>query len=252
MDCARPGSRRSRPSTRRAPAASADCTALAHDSGKDSGGRRQALARHGKTLAANAARRGLEYVPRPIMRRLAEQRHQRWLDMQISTAPLDAGAAALMPAALKERYGDALPRLIQGAPRVGVWSGPAGGALGGMAAALASSPAAYEPSLRKLKRPDDLVLSVLRAFGDRSTDGAAIVGAIAALGQGPMDFAGPLVIASHEDGKIGRVPVLNPHRARKHKHIDLQSQKRCVQFRQFSLIGFRVFFLGHVGQFFQF
>ena len=67
-----------------------------------------------------------------------------------------------------------------------------GGALGGMAAALASSPAAYEPSLRKLKRPDDLVLSVLRAFGDRSTDGAAIVGAIAALGQGPMDFAGPL------------------------------------------------------------
>lgn len=116
-----------------APAASADRTALAHDSGKDSGGRRRALARHGKTLAANAARRGLEYVPRPIMRRLAEQRHQRWLDMQISTAPLDAGAAALMPAALKERYGDALPRLIQGAPRVGVWSGPAGGALGGVA-----------------------------------------------------------------------------------------------------------------------
>ncbi len=116
-----------------APAASADRLALAHDSGPETGRRRRALARHGRILATNAARRGLEYVPRPVMRRLAEQRHRRWLDMQISTAPLDAGAAALMPAALKERYGDALPRLIQGAPRVGVWSGPAGGALGGMA-----------------------------------------------------------------------------------------------------------------------
>jgi len=67
-----------------------------------------------------------------------------------------------------------------------------GGALGGMAAALAASNAAYEPSSRKLKRPDDLALSVLRAFADRSTDGASVVGAIAALGQEPMDFEGPL------------------------------------------------------------
>ena len=109
-----------------------DRDALAHETPPASGSGR-ALGRLGKRLAARAAKRGLKVVPRPLMQRLAEQRRQRWLDMQISTAPLDAGAAALMPAALKARYGDSLPRLVQGAPRVGVWSGPAGGPAGGMA-----------------------------------------------------------------------------------------------------------------------
>lgn len=110
-----------------------DRDALAHETATPAPARGRALGRLGKRLAARAAKRGLDYVPRPLMQRLAEQRRQRWLDMQISTAPLDAGAAALMPAALKERYGDSLPRLVQGAPRVGVWSGPAGGPAGGMA-----------------------------------------------------------------------------------------------------------------------
>ena len=97
-----------------------DRDALANETATPAPARGRALGRLGKRLAARAAKRGLDYVPRPLMQRLAEQRRQRWLDMQIS-------------AALKARYGDSLPRLVQGAPRVGVWSGPAGGPAGGMA-----------------------------------------------------------------------------------------------------------------------
>lgn len=113
----------------RMPEQTADRSALSHDDGPGAGG----LVHRGRSLAARAARGAIERVPRRVMQRLAEQRRRSWLDMQISTSPLDGGAAALMPAALRERYGDTLPRVAPGAPRVGVWHGPAGGPLGGVA-----------------------------------------------------------------------------------------------------------------------
>ncbi|RJS92888.1 hypothetical protein [Salinisphaera sp. Q1T1-3] len=114
-----------------APATPGDRAALGHEAADS--GLRAGLTRYGRELAAGATRRVVEYVPAGLLQRLSEQRRRGWLDMQISTAPLDAGAAALMPAALRARYGDELPQSVVGAPRVGVWAGPAGGPLGGMA-----------------------------------------------------------------------------------------------------------------------
>lgn len=113
----------------RMPARAADRGALAHDASD----RGLSLARYGREAAISLARRTVERLPRAVRMRLAEQRRQSWIDMQISTAPLDAGAAALMPERLREIYGDRLPQVASGGPRVGVWSGPAGGARGGLA-----------------------------------------------------------------------------------------------------------------------
>ncbi|HET7313329.1 hypothetical protein [Salinisphaera sp.] len=113
----------------RMPAAAADRGALSRDDAT----RANPLARHGRKAAASLARRAVERLPRAARVRLAEQRRQSWIDMQISTAPLDAGAAALMPEPLRAVYGDRLPQASPGGPRIGVWSGPAGGARGGMA-----------------------------------------------------------------------------------------------------------------------
>lgn len=113
----------------RMPANSGDRDALAHDAGHDA----HPLMRYGRQAAASLTRQAIEHLPRAARMRIAEQRRQNWIDMQISTAPLDAGAAALMPERLRAAYGDALPQIAPGGPRVGVWSGPAGGARGGMA-----------------------------------------------------------------------------------------------------------------------
>ncbi len=113
----------------RMPAHSADRVALSHDASANS----HPLMRYGREAAASLTRRAIERLPRAARMRIAEQRRQSWIDMQISTAPLDAGAAALMPEPLRAVYGDTLPRAMPGGPRVGVWAGPAGGPRGGMA-----------------------------------------------------------------------------------------------------------------------
>lgn len=113
----------------RLPDAPADRAALSHDATSAS----DSLMRYGREAAASLARRAVERLPRAARVRLAQQRRRGWIDMQISTAPLDAGAAALMPEPLRAVYGDRLPQAGPGGPRVGVWSGPAGGPRGGMA-----------------------------------------------------------------------------------------------------------------------
>lgn len=113
----------------RMPTNSADRAALSNDATIDS----HRLMRYSREAAASLTRRALERLPRAARMRIAEQRRQSWIDMQISTAPLDAGAAALMPEPLRAVYGDTLPRAMPGGPRVGVWAGPAGGPRGGMA-----------------------------------------------------------------------------------------------------------------------
>ncbi len=57
-----------------------------------------------------------------------------------------------------------------------------GGHLGGMALALARAAATFDPGLRKLKRPDDLVISAYRAFDLRPSDGGEILRAMAMMG----------------------------------------------------------------------
>ncbi|WP_423822624.1 hypothetical protein V5738_01480 [Salinisphaera sp. SPP-AMP-43] len=114
----------------RMPSIAGDRTALPHDDGQRSA---RSLARYGREAAASLARRAVEHLPEAAVGRLAAQRHRSWLDVQISTAPLDAGARALMPEPLRAVYGDRLPQAGPGGPRVGVWAGPAGGLRGGMA-----------------------------------------------------------------------------------------------------------------------
>ncbi|MBP5856834.1 DUF1800 family protein [Marivibrio halodurans] len=74
-----------------------------------------------------------------------------------------------------------------------------GGSLGGLAATLATSNAAFEPALRKVKRPDDLVISVYRALGLRPTDGGAAIRDIAMLGMGPAAYGAPLAVPDTAD-----------------------------------------------------
>lgn len=111
-------------------AQSADRTALAHDQTNEAAAR--SPIKYGRYAAASLARRALDRLPEAAIKRLSGKRHQSWLDMQISTAPLDGGAAALMPEPLRAVYGDRLPQAGPGGPRIGVWSGPAGGARGGL------------------------------------------------------------------------------------------------------------------------
>ncbi|ERJ20533.1 hypothetical protein SSPSH_000643 [Salinisphaera shabanensis E1L3A] len=96
-------------------------------------GSRQGLIRHGRNAAAVVARNVIERLPAQPLEQLAARRWRTWLDVQLSTAPLDGGAQALMPEPLRGIYGDGLPRSATGEPRIGVWSGPAGGSAGGIA-----------------------------------------------------------------------------------------------------------------------
>lgn len=80
------------------------------------------LVKAGRSAARSLARRGLSSLPLP------ERRVRTWVDLQASTAPLASGAEALVPTRLRELCGGGLPRGPAGEPRVGVFSGPAGGA----------------------------------------------------------------------------------------------------------------------------
>lgn len=96
----------------------------------DAADRAPSLLHRGRGVAAALARGVLVRMP---SRRLPDHRWRGWLDVQVSTAPLDAGADALMPEPLRRIYQGGLPRAGRGEPRIGVWAGPAGGAAGGIA-----------------------------------------------------------------------------------------------------------------------
>lgn len=111
----------------RLPAHAGQRRGLPHDAG------RRSLVRAGRDAAASMVRGVVDRLPAERLAPLTARRWRSWMDVQLSTAPLDAGADALMPKALREVYGGGLPRLGPGEPRVGVWSGPAGGLAGGIA-----------------------------------------------------------------------------------------------------------------------
>ncbi|MES1950800.1 hypothetical protein S4A8_08075 [Salinisphaera sp. S4-8] len=112
----------------RLPGAGAERQRLVLDS-DDRGG----LIRYSRNAAAALARGVVERLPAQPLEQLATRRWRTWLDVQLSTSPLDGGAQALMPEPLRGIYGGGLPRSGTGEPRIGVWSGPAGGSAGGMA-----------------------------------------------------------------------------------------------------------------------
>src|SRR5699024_335759 len=87
----------------------------------------------GRRQVARLVRGVLEQVPAKRLAPLTQRRWRSWVDVQVSTAPLDQGADALVPERLRSLWGAGLPRGGPGEPRVGVWSGPAGGPLGGKA-----------------------------------------------------------------------------------------------------------------------
>lgn len=94
---------------------------------------RRSLAASGRRAAASLVRGVLSRLPAERLAPITARRRRSWIDVQFSTAPLDAGAEALTPEPLRRVYGGGLPRLGAGEPRVGFWSGPAGGPAGGLA-----------------------------------------------------------------------------------------------------------------------
>lgn len=78
---------------------------------------RRGLRQTGRQLVRGAARRGLALLPL----RMEGRRLRTWVDVRASTAPLAAGAEALLPTRLRSLIGDGLPRQ-PGAPRIGLWS----------------------------------------------------------------------------------------------------------------------------------
>ena len=87
----------------------------------------------GRRAAASIFCRAVDRLPPERLTALTSRRWRSWLDIQFSTAPLDAGAAALTPEPLRRIVADGLPRAGAGRPRAGFWSGPAGGHAGGVA-----------------------------------------------------------------------------------------------------------------------
>lgn len=95
-------------------------------------GERSLIAR-GQRAAAGAVRGVLDRLPAERLAPLSERRWRSWIDVQVSTSPLDAGADALVPERLRRLWGAGLPRAASGEPRIGLWSGPSGGPRGGRA-----------------------------------------------------------------------------------------------------------------------
>lgn len=96
-------------------------------------GLRQSLVAYGRSVAASVVRGIVDRLPAEQLQPLTTRRWRSWLDVQLSTSPLDAGADALMPEPLRRMYDGGLPRAGAGEPRIGVWSGPADGPAGGVA-----------------------------------------------------------------------------------------------------------------------
>lgn len=106
----------------------------------------------GRTAAGALARRGLASLP------VSERRLRTWIDVQASTAPLAAGAEALVPERLRELCGGGLPRSPQGEPRVSLFAGPAGVASHAQLALLHLDQDALPSAYRT--RPFNLLASV--------------------------------------------------------------------------------------------
>ncbi len=105
-----------------------DAAALSHSADK-----RRSLIARGQSMAAGAVRGVVDRLPAERLAPLTGRRWRSWIDVQVSTSPLDRGADALVPERLRALYGNGLPRVARGEPRIGLWSGPAGGPVGGKA-----------------------------------------------------------------------------------------------------------------------
>lgn len=126
--------------------------------------RRGGLVAAGRSAARGLARRGLSSLP------VSERRMRTWIDVQASTAPLAAGAEALIPERLRELCGGGLPRQGTGEPRVGVFMSPAGGASSAQLALLQLDQDDLPEPYRS--RPFSLLASVASLNEPASGDGS--------------------------------------------------------------------------------
>lgn len=118
---------------------------------------RTGLVAFGRQAAGGLARRGFARLPAFTGGRL-----RSWIDVRASTAPLAAGADALLPARLRALTGGPVPRPRAGEPRIGLWQDR--GAAGEVAqlALLQMDQSDLPPRYRD--RPFSLAASIATAF----------------------------------------------------------------------------------------
>lgn len=90
----------------------------------------------GQRWFADALQRAVRRLPARHVAAVTQWRRQGWIDMRVSSAPLDQGAQALVPEALQawcHAQGQAHDARVMGS-RAGVWSGPDAGEPGARAA----------------------------------------------------------------------------------------------------------------------
>ena len=80
------------------------------------------LVQHGQKIAGGLVRLGVSRLPAQLFAPILQQRVQTWIDIQASSAPLAAGAEALIPDRLRTIMRE-VPRTKPGEPRVAGWAG---------------------------------------------------------------------------------------------------------------------------------
>lgn len=125
------------------------------------------LARRGRQAAGGVVRFGLSRLPTRAITPLLHQRLQTWIDIQVSSAPLAAGAGAFIPEKLRGLMRD-LPRPAAGAPRIAGWMGEIDGPHPGVAqfACLQMDQTDLPPELRG--EPFNLSATIASTLVDES------------------------------------------------------------------------------------
>lgn len=125
------------------------------------------LVRRGRQAAGGVARYGLSRLPARVIAPLLQRRLQTWIDIQASSAPLAAGADALIPEKLRGLMRN-LPRPVAGAPRIAGWMGDIDGPHPGVAqfTCLQMDQTDLPPELRG--KPFNLSASVASTLVDES------------------------------------------------------------------------------------
>lgn len=90
------------------------------------------LVRYGRNAATGLVRYGVSRLPAKLFAPLLERRLQTWVDIRASSAPLAAGAEALIPERVRNIMRE-VPRNKPGEPRVAGWTGPIEGPHPGVA-----------------------------------------------------------------------------------------------------------------------
>ncbi len=125
------------------------------------------LARRGRNAASGLVRYGVSRVPAKLFAPILQRRMQTWIDIRASSAPLAAGAEALIPERVRNMLRE-VPRAKPGEPRVVGWSGNIDGPHPGVAqfALLQMDQTDLPPELRG--KPFNLSVGLASTLVDES------------------------------------------------------------------------------------